>query len=213
MIRPLVALAIAAAALSACSTVSRVGSAVNPFDGGGEQAKPETPQDGRISILAFEQKLEVDPALVGRTPTLPEATPVPDWPQVSGPADTPPQNIAHAGDFSVDWRRDAGDGSTGETRISSPPVVAGGRIYVLDADQRLSAFDLNGRNRIWSKDLTPRKGRDKAALTGGVAVADGKVFVTSGFGFAAAFDAATGVVAGTRLGSVLPRGTRPRPRV
>ena len=51
---------------------------------------------------------------------------------------------------------------------------------------------ITGGDRIWSKDLTPRRGRDKTSLGGGVAFADGKVFATSGFGFAAAFDAATG---------------------
>ncbi len=190
-IRPIVTLAIAAAALSACSTVSNVGSAINPFD---NEKKTETtePQDGRISILSFEQKLEVDPALAGRQPLLPEPIAVADWPQPGGPADNAPQHAAMSGNFEIAWRKDVGAGSNANTRISSPPVIADGRIFIIDAEQHLMAFSATDGDRIWSKDLTPRRGRDKTSLGGGVAYADGKVFATSGFGFAAAFDAATG---------------------
>ena len=109
-IRPIVALAFAAAALSACSTVSSVGGALNPFDNEKTEA-PAEPQDGRISILSFEQKLEVDPALAGRQPILPEATTVADWPQPGGPADNAPQHAAMSGNFEIAWRKDAGAGS------------------------------------------------------------------------------------------------------
>ena len=58
-LRP-IALMAAVAALSACSTVSRIGEAINPFDGG-DPAPQTAPQDGRQSILAFEQQLAPDP--------------------------------------------------------------------------------------------------------------------------------------------------------
>lgn len=181
-IRPIVMIA-AAAALSACSSL--------PF--GGDDAPTETaPTDGRISILSFEQKLEADTALAGRTPYVPPPSDVASWPQPGGPADNAPAHATMAGDFSIVARRDVGQGSSSNARISSPPVIADGKIFVFDADQRLSAFPVDGGGRIWSRDLSPRRGRDKNALGGGVAFADGKVFVTSGFGFAAALDATTG---------------------
>lgn len=195
-IPPVVVVVLTAAALSACSTAAKVGGALNPFDGGDKKtAANSEPQDGRISILSFEQKLEVDAALAGRTPTVPDPVAVADWPQPGGPADNAPVNATMAGDFSIAWRHDVGAGSTKNTRISSPPVIADGRIFVLDANQHVSAFSATNGARIWSKDLTPRRGRDKSALGGGVAVADGKVFVTSGFGFTVALDAATGAEA------------------
>ncbi|MGE3142761.1 MAG: dehydrogenase, partial [Hyphomonadaceae bacterium] len=63
-ILPLAALAAAATALSACSTVGNAASAVWPFgrDSNDSQAAA-APQDGRISILTFEQQLAPDPAL------------------------------------------------------------------------------------------------------------------------------------------------------
>jgi outer membrane protein assembly factor BamB len=171
--------------LVACSTI-------NPFSSDDSKNKKKEPQDGRISILSYEQKLEVDPALDGRAPVLPAPVEVADWPQPGGPADNAPQDMAFTGEWRVDWRRSVGAGSGRNSRIASPPVIADGRIFVLDADQRVSAFSVNGGNRIWTKELKPRRGPDKVALGGGVATADGKVYVTSGYGFAAAFDAASG---------------------
>lgn len=185
-LRPLVLIA-AAAALSGCSTAAKVW----PF--GGDKSPTETaPQDGRISILSFEQKLEADSALQGRTPFVPSPVEEASWPQPGGPSDNAPPHMAMSGEFTIEQRRDVGSGSSANSRISSPPVIADGRIYVLDADQRLSAYSESGGGRQWSRDLAPRRGRDKNALGGGVAFADGKVFVTSGYGFAAAVDAATG---------------------
>lgn len=180
--RPIVMIA-AATALSACSSM--------PF--GGKDAPTETaPSDGRISILSFEQKLEADAALAGRTPYVPPPSDVAAWPQPGGPADNAPPHANVAGDFSIVARRAVGQGSSSNARISSPPVIADGKIFVFDADQRVSAFPIDGGGRIWSRDLSPRRGRDKNALGGGVAFADGKIYITSGFGFAAALNATTG---------------------
>lgn len=184
--RPIVMIA-AVAALSACSSTPRVW----PF-GGEAPAGDTAPTDGRISILSFEQKLEPDAALAGRTPYVPPPTELTSWPQPGGPDDNAPQHATIGGDFSVVARRDVGQGSNSNARISSPPVIADGKVFVLDAGQRVSAFPLNGGGRLWSRDLSPRRGRDKNALGGGIAFADGKIFATSGYGFAVAFDASSG---------------------
>ena len=80
---PIVVLA-ATAALSACSTVQRVGSLV----GGGNHHPTQTaPQDGRVSILTFEQQLTPDPALNGHAIVVPAATGETDWSEPGGTAD------------------------------------------------------------------------------------------------------------------------------
>jgi outer membrane protein assembly factor BamB len=188
---PIAAAAVAAAALSACSTVSSVGDAVWPFDGD-QKAETTEPRDDRISILSFEQKLEASATLAGRSPIVPAPVDVADWPQPGGPSDNAPAHASASGAFQVAWRRGIGAGSDENTRIASPPVIADGKIFVLDADQELNVLRVDGGERIWSKSLTPRRGRDKNALGGGVAVADGRVYVTSGYGFVAAFDVGTG---------------------
>jgi outer membrane protein assembly factor BamB len=185
-LRPFVVIA-AAAALSACSTAAKVW----PF-GDDKPAAETAPQDGRISILSFEQKLEADSALQGRTPFVPAPVEVESWPEPGGPADNAPAHMAMSGEFKIEARRDVGAGSSDNARISSPPVIADGKVFVFDADQRISAYPVAGGGRVWSRDLSPRRGRDKNALGGGVAYDGGRVFVTSGYGFAAALDAATG---------------------
>jgi outer membrane protein assembly factor BamB len=182
----------AAAALSACSTVSRVGDAVWPFDGGGEGARAETPDDGRVSILAFEQQLAPSPELAGRTITVPPSTTVTDWSQPGGTADNSPPQPSGSAVLERAWRADLGEGSNQRSQVAAPPVIADGRLFFLDADHRVHAVSASDGERFWSETLRPEEGRDRVARGGGVAAAGGRVFVTTGFGFIVALDAASG---------------------
>ncbi len=187
---PLAALA-AAAALTGCSTVGRIGSAINPFDGGDQPAQT-APQDGRVTILAFEQELTPDPALQARTITVPAPVEVRDWSQPGGTATnaSPPQ--AGTAVLEQAWRASLGAGSNNRTRIAAPPVIADGVLYFLDADHRVHAISASDGERSWTRSLRPSEGRDRVARGGGVAVSGGRVFVSTGFGFIAALDASTG---------------------
>lgn len=189
-LRP-IALVVAAAAVSACSTVGRIGDAINPFSGGDAPAQT-APQDGRVSILAFEQQLTPDPALAGRTIAPPPAVTLADWSQPGGTADNSPSNVSGSAVLQQAWRANLGAGSNNRVQIAAPPVIAGGRLYFLDADHRVHAVDAGSGDRIWSQALRPSSRRDRVARGGGVAVSGGRVFVTTGFGFMAALDAASG---------------------
>ncbi len=189
-LRP-IALVVAAAALSACSTVSRIGDAINIFDGD-DTASQTAPEDGRISILAFEQQLAPDPALAGRTIVPPPAVSMTEWSQPGGTADNSPTNVGGAAVLQRKWRANLGQGTNDRVQIAAPPVIAEGRLYFLDADHRISAFDAADGDRLWSESLRPRGTRDRVARGGGVAASGGRVFVTTGFGFLVALDAASG---------------------
>lgn len=181
----------AAAALSACSTVQRVGGALNPFDGG--DAPPQTaPQDGRVSILALEQDLTPDPALASRAIVLPPPAGVSDWSQPGGSADNSPPHSTGAAVLQTAWRADVGAGTNDRVQIAAPPVIADGKLFFLDAEHRVHALDARTGDRLWSERLRPEEGRDRTARGGGVAVSGGRVFVSTGFGFIAALDAASG---------------------
>lgn len=187
---PIVVMA-AAAALSACSTISRIGGALNPFDGGDAPAQT-APEDGRVSILAFEQQLTPDPALAARTISPPIAVPMSDWSQPGGTADNSPPNSAGAAVLERAWRANLGAGSNNRVKIAAPPVIADGVLYFLDADHRVHAVSARDGERIWDETLRPNEGEDRFARGGGVAVGGGRVFVTTGFGFVVALDAASG---------------------
>ncbi|HYD88059.1 MAG TPA: PQQ-binding-like beta-propeller repeat protein [Vitreimonas sp.] len=187
---PLAVLA-AAAALSACSTISRVGDAINPFDGGDAPAET-APQDGRVSILTFEQQLTPDPTLAARTIAVPPMTSVVEWTQPGGTADNSPPHGSGAAVLEQAWRVNLGQGSNDRAQIAAPPVIADGNLYFLDADHRVHAIRASNGDRLWTEQLRPSEGRDRVARGGGVAAAGGRVFVTTGFGFVVALDGQTG---------------------
>jgi outer membrane protein assembly factor BamB len=188
---PALAVLAAAAALSACSTVSRIGGALNPFDG--NDAPTETaPEDGRVSILAFEQDVAPDASLAGRTIVVPPAVDLADWSQPGGTADNSPPNSTGSGVLDRAWIADVGAGSSNRVQIAAPPVIADGRLFFIDADHRVIAIDIRDGDRIWDQTLRPADSRDRVARGGGVAAGGGRVFVTTGFGFLVALDASNG---------------------
>lgn len=179
-------IAAAAAALSACSTIG------NMFGGGdNEPSRSDIPQEGRISILAFEQQLTPDPALAGRTITVPPAVQVAEWSQPGGTADNSPPHASGAAVLERAWRANLGAGSDNRVQFAAPPVIADGRLYFLDADQRVHAVGARDGQRVW-RTAVRGETRDRNARGGGVAASGGRVFVTTGYGSLVALDGATG---------------------
>ncbi|HRE45758.1 MAG TPA: M24 family metallopeptidase, partial [Terricaulis sp.] len=157
-----VAAVAAAVALSGCQTVGGV------FSRDNEPATSNAPQDGRISILAFEQQLAPDPALAGRTITTPPAVPVGEWPQAGGTISNQPQHASGAAILERAWRANLGAGSNKRVQIAAPPVIADGRLYFVDADQRVVALGARDGERIWARQLRPTN-RDRSTRPGGIA--------------------------------------------
>ncbi len=84
-----------------------------------------------------------------------------------------------------------GEGDSKRARITAHPVVAGGLVYTLDARARVTAVSDTGAV-VWSRDLTPRRDGADDASGGGLTVANGILFVTTGYGELSALDAASG---------------------
>ncbi|MCX7645815.1 MAG: PQQ-like beta-propeller repeat protein [Rhodobacteraceae bacterium] len=95
------------------------------------------------------------------------------------------------------WTADIGQGNSRRQRITADPVVAGGRVFTLDAAATVTAVSTGGA-RLWSTDLTPPSDRSGDASGGALAYGGGRVFVTSGFGAISALDAETGAVLWTQ---------------
>lgn len=95
------------------------------------------------------------------------------------------------------WTASIGDGNSRGHRITADPVVAEGRLFTKDSRALVSAFSLSG-DRLWTRDLTPASDGSGDASGGGLAVSDGVLFATSGFGTLTAMDAATGAVRWTQ---------------
>ena len=167
-------------AAAGCSTIDSV------F---GDNKAPLPGKRENVSIVRLG--LAVDPSNT-RTVTLPPAVNLPDWPQAGGNAAHAVGNVQVSG-LQPAWRASIGEGGGYRAKITAQPVVAGGRVFTMDSDAMVSAFDVANGSRIWRRDTQDEKDRS-TNVGGGIAVVGGAVFVTTGRADALALDAATGAI-------------------
>lgn len=195
-----------AALLSLFALVSACAS--NPIAGifgGGEEDDENAPaDDDRISILALDEQLSADPRYLGAVVDVPPSYVNASWPQPGGEADHTLHHIGATLELEVLWKTDIGTASD-RSRLTSPPIVVNDRVFVVDAEARVSSLNAEDGEEIWRTELAPelkerfrmrelfrRTGAAEIGFGGGVAFDQGRVFVTSGFGFIAALDAISG---------------------
>ena len=183
----LAAIVVIGAGVAGCSTVEKV----NPFHKNDEN-KIKAAEGERIPLIAFNQKLEISDALKGQSFFLPDPQPVASWPQPFGAPGQWIENLDAGKDFRIAWKRGIGEGSNRKLHLTAPPVAADGRVYVMDAEAHVSAYDANTGGRVWSVDMAERTRRDREGFGGGLAFDSGRLYITSGYRFVAAVDAATG---------------------
>lgn len=172
----------ASVSLSACETFEQFLSPPSKSNIRGE----------RVSVLPTARTVEADPKLAGEAVKLPRPTVNAEWPQPGGYADNVMHHLAAAGELDEQWSTSVGQGSTSSSRLTASPVVAAGRVFVLDSEVEVSAYDAKSGDRLWQVDLTPEDEDSEDGFGGGVAYDDNKVFVSTGFGFVAALDANSG---------------------
>ncbi len=124
---------------------------------------------------------------------LPQAVVNAEWTQSIGSELTRIAHPALSKAPQLVWSAPIGAGDGRKTRITADPVVAQGRVYVMDAQSKVTALTTAGAP-VWSTDLVPENESGTEASGGGLAYGDGKIFVTSGFGLLTALDANTGAV-------------------
>ncbi|MDP5362606.1 MAG: PQQ-like beta-propeller repeat protein [Paracoccaceae bacterium] len=139
--------------------------------------------------------LRAQPAFVNQSlpVTIPAAQVNTQWGHRNG---NPSHSISHpalGAALSPVFVVDIGEGDSTEARITSHPVVADGVIYTVDARATVTATTVQGAP-LWSRDLTPSRDNGGDASGGGVSVAGGQVYVTTGFGQITALNAATGAI-------------------
>ena len=160
------------------------------WDGWFGSDKPKLPGT-REAVSAPRRGLDVDPA--NTTPiVLPPPTPFPEWPMSGGGPTHSVGNVAIGG-LQPGWRSGIGDGGGYRAKITAQPVVAGGRVFTMDSDGTVSAFDLATGSRQWRTDTQGEKDRS-TNLGGGIAVVNGVLYATTGRAEALALDAGTGAI-------------------
>jgi outer membrane protein assembly factor BamB len=195
----------AALALSGCSMLDTVG---GWFKG---PAKRSNLRGERISVMSLDEAMQVDPALKDTKVVLPPPYRNAEWPQPGGYASNAMYHLEASGPLQVVWQQDAGKGSDNDSQLTAAPVVADGRVFVLDSAAHVFAFDAKSGRALWGKTLAPKGGSATFLNTatfglfgkdtsvdptkgfgGGVAYDDGKIFVSTGFGNVTAMNASNG---------------------
>jgi len=208
---------LSATLLSACSTLD----AINPFDKTEAEKRAEqgevAGEDQRISILELSETLTLAAPMPPEQIIIPDPYVNTDWPQTGGNVQHVVQHTGATGPLDRVWSIDIGEGSGRKGRIIAPPVIAGGKIFTVDARYKVSAFDEQSGDELWDFKVeavqrestregktsfmdrirdpltfTDGDGSDKEGVGGGLAFADNTVFVSSGLGKMVALDAQTG---------------------
>lgn len=164
----------------------------------------------RIQVLTSNNSLKPDAALKNTPVLLPKPYVNTSWPEPGGYATNAMYHLEAGGPLRQVWEQDAGKGSDSDSRLTASPIVADGRIYVLDSEAHVFAFNATTGAPLWNRELAPKGqqsllnefslgliGEDTGidpskGMGGGVAFDNGKLFVTTGFGSVFALDAATG---------------------
>ena len=178
---PILAAALLAGFLGGCETVTGL------FKG-----EKEPPLQGdRISVLLDQRTLSADPELADVQILLPAPQPNNDWPQSGGYPNHAMHHLQLSDTIKKAWSVDIGSGSDDDVRLSSPPVIAGGRVFVMDSESVVSAYGADNGDRLWKIDLTPDE-EDDGHISGGLAFDNGRLFVSTGFAQVISLNAETG---------------------
>lgn len=168
---------------------------------GGGDKKPKTPVLGqRIAVLTAETGADVDPTLEPVPVVVPAEAVNPEWPQPGGNGAKAMGHVALGQALGVAWDRKVA-GSSKKERLGAGPVVGGGKVFVIDVNAVVHAYDLKSGAVLWTQTLGDRK-NSSSLFGGGVSYDNGKVYATNGVGDAAALDAGTG----SQLWKVRPGG-------
>jgi len=167
------------------------GSAQAGLFGGGHKAKPKTPTHGdRIPILLSESGALPDPNLAAVPVNVPEPAANENWGQPGGNASKAMGHLTLGADLKPVWHRTVA-GNTHRERLAAGPVVANGKLFVIDTRANIHAFDAKSGDPLWTTAFGA-KGSTNVVYGGGVSVEDGIVYATNGIGDVGAIKAADG---------------------
>ncbi|MEM1073252.1 MAG: PQQ-binding-like beta-propeller repeat protein [Pseudomonadota bacterium] len=152
---------------------------------------PGKREDVRAILSEDSEAAIAEPTNESRPISLPSSTNNANWTQSQG---TPAHRVANpalSSQLSLIWSADIGSGDGRRQRITATPVAAQGLVFTLDADATVTATSTSGQ-KVWQNEARPARDKSGQASGGGLAYADGRLYVTIGYGALVVFDAATG---------------------
>ncbi|AKH42296.1 outer membrane protein assembly factor BamB [Altererythrobacter atlanticus] len=160
---------------------------------GGGKDKPSTPTVGnRTPILSrIATEVKADPALEGVSVVVPTARRNEDWAQAGGTASNAIGHVELAEQPVRAWTASI-PGSNKKRRLAASPVVGNGKLFAVDTDGQVHAFNAENGSRLWTHRIEVDGNMRDVAFGGGVSFNDGRVYATNGAGDVVAINAETG---------------------
>jgi outer membrane protein assembly factor BamB len=156
----------------------------------GGDDEPPLPGE-RVPVMLLERQLEPDPRLADVPVRLPPPQRNEAWPQNGGVPTHAMHHLAAGDHINLAWQAEIGRGSSDSAQMLARPVVADGRIYTMDAEATITAFDAQGGRQLWRlepEDIDAEGG----LLGGGLAYDGGWLFVSLSSGKVLALNAESG---------------------
>jgi len=173
--------------------------------------KKEPLNGERISLLDLQQSLEPEDTVLEEQGLIAPAEWKNEfWPQVGGYPNHSMQNLALGpSPLKKVWSTSIGEGATKRLPLVAQPVLVDGRIYTMDIDNTVAAFDITNGKKLWSTEVTTEED-DDAVIGGGIASSGGLLYVTSGFNEVLALNPANGKIIWRKA---IPAASRAAPTV
>ena len=164
----------------------------------------------RISVLSFEATLREDPRLQNAPVQIIPPFRNTSWANPGGFTTHAAYHLELDG-LGLAYRQPMVSGNSGLSVIKAPPVVADGKVFAMGAELDVVAANAETGETLWQSSVLAERRETNFSLTrffgvkdkpaqvrdgfgGGVAHADGRVFVTTGFGEVLALNAADGSI-------------------
>jgi outer membrane protein assembly factor BamB len=117
--------------------------------------------------MVAEANFIADPQMEAVEVELPAPTPNESWPL---PGSSPTNQIAHlqaTGSLQPIWQVDAGKGTDWRSILTASPIVADGKIFVLDAAGHIFVYDAASGTPVWNRSMAPDDEDDPERQYGG----------------------------------------------
>jgi outer membrane protein assembly factor BamB len=186
MMRQFLTMSIAACLLLGCSSAKNL-----LEDVAGE--KDSVLPGQRESVLENSPEL-TDAAIASDPIVIPAAQTNPGWLQPGGNTSNALHNLTLSPQPVRAFSVHAGKGSSRNGRLTATPIVASGRIYVLDTEATVRALSAENGGAAWTRSLVPEGKDGRGAFGGGLASDGARVYATTAFGEALSLDASTGAI-------------------
>ena len=127
-----------------------------------------------------------------------------NWLTVNGEQDHSIGHLAFSNAPRLAFSVDIGKGVNRNARITSGPIVAGGRVIAMDGAAQLTAVSTGG-GVLWTTSLAPIDQAGEDGTGGGLTQVGNMIFASTGFGEVLAISAETGGIIWRRaLGAPIP---------